>query len=107
MKYDIEITETAQRDFENIYFYISEKLYNKQSALRIIASIDEHIKTLRDMPEGFPLVNDVYLRNKGIRFIPVENYIVFYNVDAEKHRVYIVRVIYGKRNWNDILRNGM
>lgn len=107
MKYEIEITESAQRDFESIYLYISEKLYNRQAAMRLIAELDKHIKTLGDIPEGFPLVDDDYLKNMGIRFISVENYIVFYTVNISRSKVFVVRVLYGKRNWADLLRNGM
>ena len=31
MNYDINITEAAQKDFENIYTYISENLCNKKA----------------------------------------------------------------------------
>ena len=106
MKYDIEITESAQRDFGNIYFYVSEKLYNPQAAMELISNLDKHIKMLSNMPEGFPLVEDDCLKNMGIRFVTVANYIIFYTVDKIEHKVHIVRVLYGKRNWIDVLRDG-
>ena len=107
MSYGIEITEAAQRDFENIYMYISDNLCNKQAATRLIKQIDESIRVLADMPEGYPLVRDEYLRNIGIRFISVKNYIVFYTVSSVKQKVYIVRILYGKRNWIDILQSDL
>lgn len=107
MKYGIEITEAAQRDFDNIYTYISDNLCNKQAASRLIALLDKNIRTLVDMPEGYPLANDEYLRNMGIRFISVKNYMVFYTVSTVKQKVYVIRVLYGKRNWIDILQNDL
>ena len=105
MKYGIEITQAAQRDFENIYTYISDNLCNKQAATRLIDLFDKNIRTLADMPEGYPLANDEYLRNMGIRFISVKNHIIFYTVSTAKQKVYVVRVLYGKRNWIDILQS--
>lgn len=105
MKYGIEITEAAQRDFENIYTYISDNLCNKQAATRLIHLFDKNIRALADMPEGYPLANNEYLRNMGIWFISVKNYIIFYTVNIKKQMVYVVRVLYGKRNWIDILQS--
>ena len=105
MKYEIEITEAAQRDFEDIYLYISDSLCNRQAASVMVSLLDKNIRTLADMPEAYPLANDEYLRNMGIRFISVNNYIVFYTVNVNKQKVYVVRILYGKRNWADILRD--
>lgn len=107
MKYEIEITEAAQRDFENIYTYVSDNLCNRQAASRLVAFLDKNIRTLANMPEGYPLANDEYLRNMGIRFISVKNYIVFYTVNSSNQKVYIIRVLYGKRNWIDILQKDL
>lgn len=104
MKYGIDITEAAQRDFENIYQYIAENLCNKQAAIRLIALLDKNIRSLSDIPEGYPLADDEYLRNIGIRFISVKNYLIFYTVNTGKKQVDILRIIYEKRSWIDILR---
>ena len=34
----------------------------------------------------------------GIRSFPVGNYLVFYKVDNENRRVYVMRIMYGGRN---------
>ena len=104
MKYTVEITDAAQKDFENIFSYISEKLYNKQAATKLIALLDKNIRLLEDTPKAYPLANDEYLKNKGIRLIPVNNYIIFFTVISDEQKVHIVRIIYGKRNWIDILK---
>ena len=93
MKYGIEITEAAQRDFENIYTYISDNLCNKQAATRLIDLFDKNIRTLADMPEGYPLANDEYLRNMGIRFISVKNYI-FSILSTSKSKWYMLSEFY-------------
>ena len=103
MKYEVEITKAAEQDIEEIFTYISEKLYNSTSAMRMVELLDKNIKALADSPEGYPLVKDDYLRSIGIRFIPIKNYIVFYTFDKTQSKVCVVRVLYGKRNWKEIL----
>ena len=105
MKYKIEITQEAEKDFENIFTYISETLCNKQAALRMISLLDKNIRSLTDMPNSYPKVKDMYLKKMGLRFITVKNYIVFYTVEDEERKVYIVRILYGKRNWVKILQD--
>lgn len=105
MSFGVEFADVAQRDVENIYTYISETLCNRQAATRFISALREHMTTLENMPESYPLANDEYLRNMGIRFIVINNYIAFYIVSYEKKIVYVLRVLYGRRNWAEILKN--
>lgn len=107
MSFEVEITVAAQHDVENIYSYISENLCNKQAAARFISALRENMAMLENMPESYPLVNDEYLKNIGIRFIAIKNYIAFYITSAEKKKVYILRVLYGRRNWTKILKDGI
>ena len=107
MKYEIEISEAAQNDFKNIFLYISDNLCNKHAALRLMNLIDKNIRSLAEMPEGYPLVKDEYLRNKGIRFVVVKNYIIFYTVNESACKIYIIRILYGKRNWAYILQDDL
>lgn len=105
MKYKIEITQEAERDFENIFTYISETLCNRKAAISMISLLDKNIRVLKDMPNSYPTAKDTYLKKMGIRFFAVKNYIVFYTVDDEEGKVYIVRILYGRRNWLKILRD--
>lgn len=107
MSFEVEITDTAQHDVENIYTYISDNLCNRQAAARFISALQEHTAMLENMPESYPLANDEYLRNIGIRFITIKNYIAFYTVSTAKKKVYVLRVLYGRRNWTEILKNDM
>ncbi len=55
------------------------------------------------MPLINALVNDHRLAQMGIRSIYVDNYIVFYIVVKETKTVTIIRVLYGRRNWQNVL----
>ena len=56
------------------------------------------------MPLRYPLVADKVLAGQGIRFFPVNNYLVFYAVRKNKKTVVIERVIYKRRDWLAILK---
>jgi len=39
-----------------------------------------------------------------IRFFPVQNYLVFYQIEEPAQVVHILRFLYGKSNWVSILK---
>ena len=65
---------------------------------------DEKIGALADFPQKFEVVSDKLLSLWGIRFTIVMNYLAFYTVDDTTQTVYIVRFLYGKSNWVNILK---
>ena len=58
---------------------------------------------LRDFPFSCNYVADEYLRVKGYRKLIVDNYIVFYLIEEEKDQVIIMRVLYGKQKFENLL----
>ena len=51
----------------------------------------------------YPFCNDIGLKQNGYRKIPVKNYIIFYKQDVEHDIVYIMRVIYGRRDYTKLI----
>ena len=43
------------------------------------------------------------IRNKGYRKLIVDNYIVFYLIEEENHQVIIMRVLYGRQKYENLL----
>lgn len=102
-KYNIQITEPAEKDLREIGTYISRELLERETAKRVILKIAEGINSLEDMPLRNALVSDERLAYKGIRKILVDNYIVFYSVDEGNEIVTIIRILYGRRDWVNLL----
>ena len=50
------------------------------------------------MPERYKRYENEPWKSKGLRMMPVDNYIVFYITDNDKHTVTVIRVMYGGRN---------
>ena len=55
-------------------------------------------------PTKYPICNDDFLRVWEIRFVPVNNYLLFYIVREDEKTVYVLRFLYSRRNWQKILR---
>jgi plasmid stabilization system protein ParE len=104
MNYNIHISRAAERDLNNAADYIEFVLLNPQAANDLLDEAENKIGELSTFPEKFALVDDPVLKAWGIRFTLVKNYIAFYVVSEENRTVYVVRFLYGKRDWITILK---
>ncbi len=102
-KYDIEIAEPAERDLFEIGNYITKEPLEPNIAKKVIGKIGDAILKLEELPFRNGLVSDERLAHLGIRRIMVHNYTVFYIVSEAKTTVTIVRIIYNRRDWINIL----
>ncbi len=66
-KYNIVITELAEKDLFEIGYYISYELHEPDIALKVVNNIGKRILTLEDMPLRNALVGDEMLALRGIR----------------------------------------
>ena len=97
--YDVKIYPAAKQDLLDIIDYLNT--LNPEVAIKYYDLLVENIGSLKTMPQRCPLARDLALRAKGYRYMVVENYLVFYVID--KTTVQIRRIIYGKRNYFEIL----
>ena len=103
MAYKLLITKEANNDINEIIGYIVNILKNPIAAGNLLDDIEKSYTVISDNPSAFSLCNDSRLRNDGYRKIIVKNYIVFYKVNEEQKTVYIMRVIYGRRDYSKIV----
>lgn len=54
------------------------------------------------MPESFRLYEYEPWCSKGLRQFTVGNYEIFYIVDTDKKKVFVLNVLYGKMNFQEI-----
>ena len=102
--YNIDISINAERDIREAIEYIDVELQNPAAAENLLDEVEEAIFSLSDMPKRHPLANDDVLAGWGIRFFPVQNYLVFYIVREETKTVVIERFLHRRRDWNTILK---
>jgi toxin ParE1/3/4 len=98
-RYSVKILPAAQADLDGIIDYLNT--LSPQAAFRYYDLLAEKISSLSDMPERCPMARDTQLRLRGYRFLPVENYLVFFVITGET--VQIRRILYGRRQYESLL----
>lgn len=94
---DISFSPEAVSDLQQTKAYITDELCNEQAAVNTIAKITSRIRELAAFPEmGAPLSSIVDFET-DYRFLVCGNYTAFYRF--ENQTVYIVRVLYGRRDF--------
>lgn len=102
--YSYRFTEKAQRDLESILKYIDSDLNNRTAAQTLGRKIFATIDSARNFPESGKLVENEFLSDKTVRRLLVDNYTVFYKAEKKENTLYVLRIVYGKSNLDEILR---
>ena len=91
----------AGQDLLDIKAYITDELANPSAAVRTVDHITKEIRTLTGRPNmGTPL-SSVVEAETDYRFLMCDHYAAFYRF--ENQTVFIVRVLYGRRDFMRIL----
>lgn len=90
--YEVLISDKANEDMEAIYEYISETLRSPAIAVNQYNRIADAVLSLAEMPERIRVIDSEPERSKGLRPLVVDNYTVFFIIQA--NTVNIVRVLY-------------
>lgn len=98
MKYKVMYTARAKKDLRDIFNYISEELLAPKNAAGQTERIMSAIRKLDAMPDRNRRYEEEPWYSRGLRFFPVDNYLVFYKTDDETEMVYVVRIMNGRRN---------
>lgn len=103
--YKIFPTVNSDLDIAEAIHYISQHLQAPKAAESHIKAIEDALDLLKDNPYIRPLVKVKKLADKGIRFIMVKNYMLFYRIDEDAKVVKLEAFMYSRRNWQAILEN--
>lgn len=104
-KFSFKLSEMAQRDLDDIISYIAISLSNKLAATHFANKFRDAVDEARDFPESGVLVENEFLFGFELRKKYIGNYIMYYLPIADEKMIYIVRIIYGKRNMEEIFRH--
>jgi len=104
MNYSINITDTAEEDILSTVRYITNVLQNPVAANALLDEIERHEKILEDTPGIYPFVHDENLADKRIKYVTIKNFLLFYTIDDENKTVNVIRFLYGRRDWKNILK---
>ena len=98
MNYDIFYTAKARNDLEQIYEYVAFQLQEPMTAQKLYGNIVSAVHTLDTFPLRNALFENEPWRSRGLRKLPVKNYLIFYTVDEEKNNIHIIRIMYSGRD---------
>lgn len=101
--YGLKFTPLASDDLEQIYSYVSHKLFAQAAADNLLAKIESSIISLTRVPYSGSILLDESLKSRGYRKLIVDNYLVFYLVNELDKYVVIMRIMYGAQNYTDLL----
>lgn len=98
MKWTVNYSDEAKKDIRDIYMYIAFELMAPDTAYGQYQRIVSAVRGLDKMPLRFPLFGDEPWHSLGMRWFPVDNYIVFYFPFEETHSVEVARIMYKGRD---------
>ena len=104
MIYEVIITDQADADLRDIYEYIAFELFSPDTAEGQLGRLEEHIIGLEEFPEKFRPYEKEPWHSRGLRVMPVDNYLVFYIPDKDAAIVTVVRVMYAGRDVDSQLK---
>ena len=98
MIYEVEVSEQADSDLRGIFEYIDFELQSPENASGQLDRLEEQILSLDTMPERYRKYEKEPWKTRGLRILPVDNYVVLYIPDSDKKVVTILRVMYAGRD---------
>ena len=105
MIYEVITTDQAEADLRGIYEYIAFELLSQDNAAGQLDRLEKHIVGLEEFPEKFRPYEKEPWRSRGLRVLPVDNYLVFYIPNKDAGTVTVIRVMYAGRDVDNQLNN--
>lgn len=103
--YKIIITADAEADLYEIRDYIAETLLVPEVAIKYVRSIRKEIEKLSYLAKSIAPEKREPWHSRGVRKIMAKNFFVYYRPDDTSGKVYILNVIYAKRDQLKVLKN--
>lgn len=96
--YEVIMTPDATKDLMELRDYITDVLLVPETALQYIRSVRETVSKLEYMAASIAPVLDEPWHSRGIRRVSARNFNVYYRIQEEEKRVYVLNIIYHKRD---------
>ena len=107
MIYEVEVSQQADSDLRGIFEYIAFELQSPKNASGQLDRLEKQILSLNTMPERYRRYEKEPWKSRGLRVLPVDNYVVLYIPDCDKKVVTILRVMYTRRDIDHQLNLGL
>lgn len=104
MKFEVELTERADRDLRNIFLYIAIDLSAPENAERQINRLWDAILSLDELPERYRRYEDEPWHSREMRILSIDNFVILYIPYLKEKVVRVVTVMYGGRDISEQLK---
>lgn len=104
-KYHVSYSDDALRDLRDIFEYIAFELKEPATATAQVNRIRYSIRSLDTFPNRNKVVEWEPWLSRGVRQMPVDNFIAYYVPNDEDLSVHVIRIFYGKRDIPGIVKN--
>lgn len=104
MAYDFMLVRKAEEDLEEIVSHLAQQLCNPQAAASFLAQLRTSIEEACAFPESGSPVDNEFLPVQTIRKKLVRSYVLYYLPDPDANKIYVLRIVYGRRNLEEVLR---
>jgi len=103
-KYSYRFAPKAFSDLDATLAYIEQELFNPKAAEDLAVELFKKIDHIRLFPLSGRALSNEFISDQTLRKFFVGKYIVFYKPDKETKTIIIVRIVYGGRNIDEILK---
>ena len=112
-KYQLELLEKHRSVFELLVVIANQSIRQEQLTNVLVGSgycktnvaVTRLLKDLEDEAGSMPILSEELTGYKNIRKINVRNYIIFYIVDNEKSKAFVVRIGHAFMDWEKYLKD--
>jgi plasmid stabilization system protein ParE len=101
--YKVGVLPVAVNDMEEIIYYVSHNLKNLSAARNLSNSFVEAMNSILKFPFGLPVYKTIKKLKNEYRSIKIKNFLMFYTINEKEKTITIVRVLYQKKDINNIL----
>lgn len=95
-KYQVNLTQQAQNDLEQIFYYIADDSIN--NAANFILQLEKKVYSLEDFPDRNPLISENEFFGTDYRHLIYKKYRIVYRI--VKKSVFILRIFHGAKLLN-------
>jgi plasmid stabilization system protein ParE len=95
------LSAEARRDLKNIQNYIADEKESPRTALKVVEKILDKIENLLSLPDSGSLLSPKVNFPTNYRYAKADGYLIFYR--HENDRIFVDRIIHGRRDYITIL----
>ena len=96
--YTVKITSQAEEQIQETIYYIAHELNAPDAALHLLDTLEDSIASLSHYPQRVALMLEEPWHTKGIRRLPVKNFLIYFWIDDVNMKVQVTALIYGRRD---------